>query len=158
MSPPRCARQGAISAKSRLEDASAATPGAVRRTRAPPRLPPGGASTFWERESARAPLGAAGDAPALPPQKLEESPTDVLVLGTSQTHSSTVIWLHGKAGDPPRAWLRALAKLNMPWCKFLLPVAATRPGAARREGGSDGELGMDSMLLEPTGGWDDGAE
>ena len=28
---------------------------AARHARAPPRLPPGGASTFWERQSARAP-------------------------------------------------------------------------------------------------------
>ena len=126
--PPRVARPRARDSglwalgSGQPEDASAgAAPhtGPTRRARAPPRLPPGGASTFWDRQSAQAPRGAAGG-----PAAEAEAPTDVLVLGTSQTHSSTVIWLHGKAGDPPRAWLRALAKLNMPWCKFLLHVAA----------------------------------
>ena len=156
--PPRVARPRARDSglwalgSGQPEDASAgAAPRTTRRARAPPRLPPGGASTFWDRQSAQAPRGAAGG-----PAAEAEAPTDVLVLGTSQTHSSTVIWLHGKAGDPPRAWLRALAKLNMPWCKFLLPVAASRRGADAMRG--EGQGGSASgALLEPTAGWEDGA-
>jgi predicted esterase len=109
---------------------------------APRRLPPAGASSFWDRDHPSAP------ATRETPQSVATATTEVLVLGASRPHAATVIWLHGDAGDPPSGWLRAIAKLNMPWCKFLLPVAASRRQAA-------GEVKDDlsGLLLEPTCGW-----
>jgi predicted esterase len=117
---------------------------------APRRLPPGGASTFWDRESSFRPTFDHATA------RKGDDHTEVIVLGTSRPHTSTVIWLHGNAGDPPRGWLRALAKLSMPWCKFLLPVAASRPCRTGPTHGKDKEGGDE--LLEHTRGWDDDSD
>lgn len=126
-------------------DSSAADAARERQGRPPARLPPAGASTFWDRARSSPPSSESGDA-----GQLGDVKTEVLVLGTSRQHTSTVIWLHGNAGDPPRGWLRAVAKLNMPWCKFLLPVAASfHPGT---EGPCSAD---DNVLLEPTLGWND---
>ena len=119
----------------------------------PKRLPPAGASTFWDRESSSA-RAAVRASPAFDPPGAAR--TEVLVLGASRAHSATVIWLHGNAGDPPRGWLRMLAKLNMPWCKFLMPVAASRhPPLVVDAEEHEHELGVGSGLLEPTMGWAD---
>jgi predicted esterase len=124
---------------------------AFRAAGPPLRLPPGGASTFWDRERGTQTGSDGWTAPDARPQAVGS--TEVLVLGASRPHSATVIWLHGCAGDPPRGWLRAVSKLNMPWCKFLLPVAASR-----RQAGQDvqvGKAGDGGGLLEPTTGWAD---
>ena len=114
--------------------------------RAPRRLPPAGASSFWDREHASA--AQQEEYPPAAGNEVPEDTTEVLVLGASRPHSATVIWLHGDAGDPPRGWLRAVSKLNMPWCKFLLPIALSRSGASNGDEQSSGYY-----LLEPTSGW-----
>mmetsp|Transcript_4428 Transcript_4428/g.16163 ORF Transcript_4428/g.16163 Transcript_4428/m.16163 type:complete len:172 (-) Transcript_4428:3343-3858(-) len=116
------------------------------KSSAPKRLPPAGASSFWDHR---------------PSQSLEEEQeqaraggervrtAEVFVLGASRAHTSTVIWLHGKEGDDPRGWLRAFSKMELSWCKFLFPVGTfplqqgqdVRAGAAcwAREGEGEEE-------------------
>jgi hypothetical protein len=83
--------------------------GKSHANRAPPLLPPGGASTFWDTQVQDAKTGGPL--------------TKVLVLGATRTHSATVIWLHGRDGDTAESWAIAAQKLQVPWCKFLFPVS-----------------------------------
>ena len=56
---------------------------------APRRLPPAGASSFWDRDHPSAP------ATRETPQSVATATTEVQVLGASRPHAATVIWLHG---------------------------------------------------------------
>lgn len=88
-----------------------------RKKFAPKLLPPAGASSSWEGQGGR----SAGTS----------SPMGVVVVGPVRQHSATVIWLHGHAGDTAKGWASTAQTLQVPWCKFLFPIA---PGGWFTEG------------------------
>jgi hypothetical protein len=106
---------------------------------APKRLPPGGASSFWDKVVASQ-------------KQRQESPqkTEVLQIGATREHTATVnseffegpdtapkcsplpvmtpsppfqvIFVHGGEGDSAQGWARAAERFRAPWVKFLLPI------------------------------------
>ncbi|EKX44434.1 hypothetical protein GUITHDRAFT_87404, partial [Guillardia theta CCMP2712] len=49
-----------------------------------------------------------------------------IVVSPTSRHTATVIWLHG-LGDNGSGWSDVARQLNLPWIKFLLPNAPSRP-------------------------------
>ena len=49
-----------------------------------------------------------------------------IVVSPTSRHTATVIWLHG-LGDNGSGWSDVARQLNLPWVKFLLPNAPSRP-------------------------------